>query len=239
MLYTHEQMKNKFGTIFIVNILNENNIEEHYNTDYLPYETYLTKEEASQSFIDKANICYKQEIEKTKKIVSIYDKKSKISKLLSIIIGRTKDYKEYLVAKASIENAEKKLRESIDKIESAKIKYLDVSKTYEIEYPDLKITDIIYLVVLEKNLLEEGFYEGEIYDIKYSLVNDNQVKFTGAFKVNIDGEEESLQLNTESNGKLRDGYMHHLIFCNKNDARKLYQDKMNEKLNFFMKKVKE
>ena len=53
MFYTHEEMKRKFGIVYFVNVLNNYRIEEHFKTDYIPFDTYETVELARLSFIEK------------------------------------------------------------------------------------------------------------------------------------------------------------------------------------------
>lgn len=238
MIYTHEQMKNKFGVVFIVNALKGNQVEEHYKTDYLPFDTYGSVEEAKAGFIDKVKSKYECEKEAEEPLLSSYKKSPVFLRFLSIFFGSTNKYKDYVVAKAKVEKAKENLNAAINKIENGEVVYLDESMTYKIEYPDIKIGTNIYLVVLEANLLEEGFYPGEVYDIKYSLVNKNEVRFTGAFSVNVDGENQELQLNTDNDGKLRDGYMNHVVYLNKEEGEVRYQEKMKERLAFFEKKAK-
>ncbi|MDI6976539.1 hypothetical protein [Serratia sp. Se-RSBMAAmG] len=234
MTYTHEQMKAKFGTVFVINALKDFAVEEHYRTGYFPYEAFLTAEEAAEDFRGKALVRYREETESAEREVAAYESKPVILRLLSWGARR----QDYVVAKGMIEEADRRLKKKLANVESGAVSYLDKEKTYEIEYPELKVGDKVYLVVLEKNLLEEGLYTGEIFDIKYSLVDYNKVKFTGAFSLGLGEEREELQLNTDSDGRLKDEYMHHEVFLDKAEARERYQAKMVERLAFFEKKAK-
>ena len=234
MTYTHEQMKEKFGTVFVINALKGFAVEEHYHTGYFPYEAFSTPEEAIQDFRDKALERYREEIESAEREVSAYEGKPVILRLLSWGASR----RDYVVAKGMIEEADRRLKKKLANVESGAVSYLDKEKTYEIEYPELKVGDKVYLVVLEKNLLEEGLYTGEIFDIKYSLVDDNKAKFTGAFSLGLGEEREELQLNTDNDGGLSDGCMYHEVFLDEAEARERYQGKMAERLAFFEKKAK-
>lgn len=234
MTYTHEQMKAKFGTVFVINALKGFAVEEHYRTGYFPYEAFLTAEDAAENFRGKALERYREETESAEREVATYKSKPVILRLLSWGASR----QDYVVAKGMIEEADRRLKKKLANVESGAVSYLDKEKTYEIEYPELKVGDKVYLVVLEKNLLEEGLYTGEIFDIKYSLVDDNKVKFTGAFSLGLGEEREELQLNTDNEGRLRDGYMNHEVFLDEAEARERYQVKMVERLEFFEKKAK-
>lgn len=234
MTYTHEQMKARFGTVFVINALKGFAVEEHYHTDYFPYEEFGTPEEAIQDFRDKAMERYREETENAEREITTYKSKPVILRLLSWRASR----QDYVVAKGMMEEADRRLKKKLANVESGAVSYLDKEKTYEIEYPDLKIGDKVYLVVLEKNLLEEGLYTGEIFDIKYSLMDDNKVRFTGAFSLGLGVEREELQLNTDSDGRLKDGYMNHEVFLDEAEARARYQVKMIERLAFFEKKAK-
>lgn len=234
MTYTHDQMKEKFGTVFVINALKGFAVEEHYHTGYFPYEAFLTAEEAAEDFRGKALERYREETENAEREVAAYESKPVILRLLSWGARR----QDYVVAKGMIEEADRRLRKKLAHVESGTVSYLDKEKTYEIEYPELKVGDKVYLVVLEKNLLEEGLYTGEIFDIKYSLVNGNKVRFTGAFRLDVGGEREELQLNTDNDGGLSDGCMYHEVFLDEAEARACYQAKMVERLAFFEKKAK-
>lgn len=234
MTYTHEQMKEKFGTVFVINALKGFAVEEHYHTGYFPYEAFLTAEEAAENFRGKALERYREETENAEREITTYKSKPVILRLLSWGASR----QDYVVAKGMIEEADRRLKKKLANVESGAVSYLDKEKTYEIEYPELKVGDKVYLVVLEKNLLEEGLYTGEIFDIKYSLVDYNKVKFTGAFSLGLGEEREELQLNTDNEGRLRNGYMNHEVFLDEAEARERYQVKMAERLAFFEKKAK-
>lgn len=234
MTYTHEQMKAKFGTVFVINALKGFAVEEHYHTGYFPYEAFLTPEEAAEDFRGKALERYREETESAEREIAAYESKPVILRLLSWGARR----QDYVVAKGMIEEADRRLRKKLANVESGAVSYLDKDKTYEIEYPELKVGDKVYLVVLEKNLLEEGLYTGEIFDIKYSLVNGDKVRFTGAFSLDVGGEREELQLNTDNEGRLSDGCMYHEVFLDEAEARACYQEKMAERLAFFEKKAK-
>lgn len=234
MTYTHDQMKAKFGTVFVINALKGFAVEEHYHTGYFPYEAFLTAEEAAEDFRGKALERYREETESAEREIAVYESRPVILRLLSWGARR----QDYVVARGMIEEADRRLRKKLANVESGAVNYLDKEKTYEIEYPELKVGDKVYLVVLEKNLLEEGLYTGEIFDIKYSLVDYNKVKFTGAFSLGLGEDREELQLNTDNEGRLRDGYMNHEVFLDEAEARACYQAKMVERLAFFEKKAK-
>ena len=230
MFYTHEEMKRKFGIVYFVNVLNNYRIEEHFKTDYIPFDTYDTVELARLSFIEKENSRELEKVEVLKKVVSHYDSLPFLKKILK---RKSKMYSDYQGATASLKKIEERINKNIEAISNKDVLMLDTNKTYNIEYPDLSEGDKIYVVVNERNFLEEGVYEGIITRLNYMIHDSNKVSFSGVFEVN--GKE--LRLNVGNDGNLKDGYMHHVVYRDKEQTKKDFKEEVERKIDYLNKKV--
>ena len=234
MLYTHEQMKEKFGASFIINVLEKNKIEEMFNTDYCPYKKYDSVEEAKIAVVNQKTDILKKEENKIVELLDNYKSLPFASKIYSFFFRS--GYNLHSLALKSLEIKKKKTIEEINTIQNKSAIYLDTKKTYDIEFPDLKVNDEIFLVVENNNVIEVGLYKGKITDLKYCLINDNQVKISGLFSVSYNGEEKHFTLKTEQDHKLSDGFIYHTFFFDEKEAKKYLDESINKKINFFKSK---
>jgi len=230
MVYTHDEMKAKFGTLFVVNVLKGCRIEEHFKTDYIPFDTYETAELARLSFIEKEKSRELEKVEVLKKVVLNYESLPFLKKILK---RKSKMYSDYQGATASLKKIEERINKNIEAVSNKDVLMLDANKTYDIEYPDLSEGDKIYVVVNERNFLEEGVYEGIITRLNYIIHDSNKVSFSGVFEVK--GKE--LRLNVGSDGTLKDGYMHHVIYRDKEQAEKDFKEEVERKIDYLNKKL--
>lgn len=230
MVYTHDEMKKKFGTLFFVNVLKGFRIEEHFKTDYIPFDTYDTVEIARLSFIEKEKSRDLEKVEVLRKIVLNYESLPFLKKILK---RKSKMYSDYQGAIASLKKIEERVNKNIEALSNKDVLMLDKNKKYDIEYPDLSVGDKIYVVVKERNFLEEGVYEGVLTRLNYIMHDSNKVSFSGVFEVN--GEE--LRLNVGSDGNLKDGYMHHVVYRDKEQAEKDFKEEVERKIDYLNKKL--
>lgn len=231
MYYTHEEMKNKFGIIYFVNVLNNYRIEEHFKTDYIPFDVYPNIEIAKKAFIENnwndEKLCALQDI------VNKYESKSYFKRLLS---RKNPEYYLYTSAKKEVHKRVNNIRRKIELLESQDLLKLNPKETYKIQYPDLSVGDKVYIMVSEQNFLEEGVYEGELITTRYALYDANNVCFTGILKL-TDYQDKELLINVDSYGNLRDGYMHHKVYLNKEEAEKDFSNKIKNKVSYYKEKL--
>lgn len=231
MVYTHEEMKNKFGIIYFVNVLNNYRIEEHFKTDYMPFDVYPNIEIAKKTFIE--NNWNDEKLRALQDIVDKYESQSFLKKCLS---RRKPEYYLYISAKEELVKRTNNIKKKIELLESQDLTVLDPKETYKIQYPDLSVGDKVYIMVSEQNFLEEGLYEGELISTRYALYDTNNVCFTGILKL-TGYQDKELLINVDSYGNLRDSYMHHKVYLNKEEAEKDFKNKMKKKVLYYKEKL--
>ena len=231
MFYTHDEMKNRFGIVYFVNILNNYRIEEHFKTDYMPFDVYPNIEIAKKVFIE--NNWNDEKLRDLQDIIKKYESQSFLKKLLS---RKTPEFHLYSSAKKEVHKRINNIRRKIELLESQDLLKLNPKETYKIQYPDLSVGDKVYIMVSEQNFLEEGVYEGELITTRYALYDTNNVCFTGILKLTGYKDEEIL-LNVDSYGNLRDGYMHHKVYLDKEEAEKEFKSKMKNKVSYYKEKL--
>lgn len=231
MVYTYEQMKDKFGIVYFVNVLNNYRIEEHFKTDYIPFDVYPNIEIAKKVFIE--NNRNDEKLLSLQDIVYKYESQSFLKKLLS---RKTSEFAIYSSAKKEEYKRTNNIRKKIELLESQDLLKLNPKETYKIQYPELAVGDKVYIMVSEQNFLEEGVYEGELISTRYALYDTNNVCFTGILKL-TGYEDKELLINVDSYGNLRDGYMHHKVYLNKEEAEKDFKNKMKKKVSYYKEKL--
>lgn len=236
MLFTHEQMKARFGTIFVINVLKNGRVEEHFDMDYSPYEKYENAESAKLKAISDVEDAQNKEENRITDLLKDYEDLPFFTKIHKFLFHS--GYKAHKVAKEVLEKKRKDALQKIEDIRNSKVTLLDTNKTYEIEFPDIKLGDKIFLVVEEANFVEAGFYEGKVVEVKNTIYNNNEVKFIGTFSIVSGDAEKHLNLNVGSNGELRDGYSCHSIFLNEQEAKAFSNKVMKEKADFYSSKIK-
>lgn len=231
MFYTHDEMKNRFGIVYFVNVLNNYRIEEHFKTDYIPFDVYPNIEIAKKVFIE--NNWNDEKLRDLQDIIKKYESQSFLKKLLS---RKTPEFHLYSSAKKEVYKRVNNIRRKIELLESQDLLKLNPKETYKIQYPDLSVGDKVYIMVSEQNFLEEGIYEGELVTTRYALYDTNNVYFTGILKL-TGYKDEELLLNVDSYGNLRDGYMHHKVYLDKEEAEKDFKNKMKKKVSYYKEKL--
>lgn len=235
MLFTHEQMKKKFGTAFIINILSGNKIEERYRTSYSPYEFFDTPEQAKYKAISYENEKLLKEQQRVKQVLEKYDTLPFMKKIYSFIFNN--GHKAHRLAKEFLEEKKNQTLLSISFIENSKVVMLPEDKTYKVEYENLNVGDDIYLVVENKNLLDAGFYHGKLKEVKHDIFNNNEVRFSGVFVIDIEGNEKEFALTVNSDGKLNHAYSYHTVFTDEKEAKDFSNKVMKEKSDFYASKI--
>lgn len=231
MVYTHEQVKNKFGIVYFVNILNNYRLEEHFKTDYIPFDTYSTPEIAKKSFIENSR--NDEKLWELQEIVNKYESQSFLKKLLS---RKTSEFNIYSSSKKEGYKRANNIRRKIELLESQDLLKLNPKETYKIQYPELSIGDKVYIMVSEQNFLEEGIYEGELISTRYALYDSNNVCFTGILKL-TGYKDKELLISVDSYGNLRDGYMNHKVYLNKENAEKDFKNNMEKRVEYYKEKL--
>lgn len=237
MIYTHEQMKAKFGTVFVINVLKNGRIEEHFDMDYFPYEKYYSVVTAKTKAILEVAKNLQKEEDRINDLLKDYENLPFFKKVHAFLFRS--GHKAHKVAKEVIENKRSEAMKKIEEIQATEETLLDPTKTYEIEYPDIKLGDKIFLVVENDNLVKAGFYEGQIIEVKHTIYNENQVKLVCVCSIISNGTEKQLYLNVNDDGELRDGYSYHSVFLNEEQAKAFSNKVMKEKADFYSSKILE
>lgn len=231
MFYTHDEMKNRFGVVYFINVLKNYRLEEHFETDYIPFDVYPSIDVAKKNFIE--NSWNDERLRDLRDIIKKYESQSFLKKLLS---RKTSEFNIYSSAKKEEYKRANNIRRKIELLESQDLLKLNPKETYKIQYPELAVGDKIYIMVSEQNFLEEGIYEGELVSTRYALYDTNNVCFTGILKL-TGYQDKELLINVDSYGNLRDGYMHHKVYLNKEEAEKDFKNKMKKKVLYYKEKL--
>lgn len=158
MFYTHEEMKRKFGIVYFVNVLNNYRIEEHFKTDYIPFDVYPNIEIAKKAFIE--NNWNDEKLRDLQDIVNKYESQSFLKKLLS---RKTSEFHLYSSAKKEVHKRVNNIRRKIELLESQELLKLNPKEIYKIQYPELAVGDKLYIMVVEKTSLKKEYMKESLY----------------------------------------------------------------------------
>lgn len=201
---------------------------------------YETKEQAFNAYIKKKKDAREKEIENLESVLS----------RLSVF------YK--IFNKTNVKNAKEKLEKlkttSVNATELQIIhKQLSKKAICEIDTPELKVGDIVFVAVTSKNVVEEGVYEQEVNKISYYLSpnsinqkydSDEQVeKFSLDITYEVSTKDNALsnnlraKMDIETETEFHNGYTYHHTFCDKEKAIAFFNQKMLEKVEYYKAKI--
>lgn len=187
------------------------------------YESIGLAKEAFYSLIQERTESSKERLE-NKRI--IYEKKvyaPGILNFLGTISGNKK--KNLNMLDADLKEIESDRLKAIAMIEENKIEKLNENEIYNVEFPDLKKGDIIYLSVHKTNQVERG-----IYEIVINRINRHYGRFQ--FEGNIFREgslKEYVRGFSDENG-LRNDYTYHRFFLTREEAKSYYNNEIDKEV---------
>ena len=201
---------------------------------------YETKEQAFDAYIKKKKEARENEIRNLESVLSQLSFFSKIFNRTNIKNAKEKleKWKTTSISAADIKIAHKQISEN---------------SICEIDMPELKIGDKVFVAVTSQNVVEEGVYEQEINRMSYYLSpnsinqkydSDEQVeKFSLGITYEVSTKDNTLsnnlskKMDIETETELHNGYTYHHTFCDKEKAIAFFNKKMLEKVEYYKSKV--
>lgn len=201
---------------------------------------YETKEQAFDAYIKKKKNAREQEIENLESVLS----------RLSVF------YK--IFNRTNVKNA----REKLEKLKTTSVNATELQITHkqisenavcEVNMPELKVGDKVFVAVTSQNVVEEGVYEQEVNKISYYLSpnsfnqkydSDEEVeKFSLGITYEVSTKDNVLsnnlreKMDIETDTEFHNGYTYHHTFCDKEKAIAFFNKKMLEKVEYYKAKV--
>lgn len=228
MTYTYEQMLEKFGIKYAI-ALEDYSVYEVFGS-VGNYEQYFESEsDAKQAALALIDSKYQQSMERLEFKKELYEKKifaPGLLNILGLISGKKTKAFEYLAQDIKQVNDER--FEHIKNVETKSINRLDKDISYQVEYPDLKQGDHLYLSLHKSNALDKGIYKVEIKKISRY---ETSFRFEG-YVLN-DRHTPIIGFNDEDG--LRNHLTYYKFFVTEKEAKDYYNEQIDKEIDELLK----
>lgn len=213
--FTHDEMVERFGTAFIAGW---EGIKEVYEGLLAHRPSFYSDPVQALNALDKQ--AEERLLNEKARIYSILLEYDSLPLWKRTIYFFTKSgWKKNRIVSARHKEIAARLKEeyysNTDKFENRT--HLNQDAVYTMNIPDLSIGDMVYISVTQNNLLDVGVYEVTVCGVEYYIYydDDTSLQYTASVVTSC-GQELTLR---ESNDKhLTDGYAHHEVHLNKEEA---------------------
>lgn len=223
MVYNYEQMLEKFGIKYAINLADFSVYEVFGsvgNYEQL-FEDEVKAKEVLFSIIDSK---YKEGIERLEFKRELYEKKifaPGILNILGTISGKKTKVFEFLAE--DIKEVNDVRLERIKNIETKPIERLDKNISYQVEYPELKQGDYLYLSLHRSNGLSKGIYKIEIRKI-------SRYERSFRFEGNVLNDKHTPIIGFSDEDGLRNHLTHYKFFLTEQEAKDYYNNQIDKEI---------
>lgn len=216
MKLNYLDMKKKFNLKYAINPLKSDCIIELFESE-TPFLLFDHPNECMMYHYDQENSRISKRKEKISEDISKIENINIFKKIIfifSIYKQKIKLYKEY-------QNEIDKHSLNINRLFDLSVFHINKNTIFNVENPDLKKGDTLYLISLNKDKFEMNYLE--IFNIKYYCFDNNNFKIN-IYAIDNKTKREYLILSNEK-GELTNRLFENYIFKNKRDAKKFLMSK--------------